>query len=693
MKSKRFLIIVVFLMSGNIAFTQARFDLLDHWAYGIQNQIYLDGSIGYINSGATLVIADFSDTLHPIKLNEIRVDRLVDAFIVAEKHLYIGDRYQLWVFDAASSVYPALIAKMDIPEPVQRWYYHEGRLYQIGNKKIHIYSLTDPASPVLIQSVPTGESIWDMVFYDSLILATSRYYQSNQVVSVNLQDPENPVVRQIPVPESNYLNTIGIYHDQLIAGGSGNIYRLTFNDSGNISADTIIRSGFVYHFFPRKDMLFVSRQGYGIDCYEMKELMDPHYAGTISTWAEKIVFYGPYLFVSSDYYGDIRMHDISDLLNPVYDITRIVFGGFNFDMELTSQTAFISQNDRIAILDITDPGRLTEISSLLTEESQDLELHDDLLFIAEGDLGWSIADVSDPYSPVILRNMPADGYVNQLLVLDNYLYIAAGKEGVQIFDISDPYAPVETGRYSNDHYFERIYPVGSYLYVYEDGSGIRVLDISDRSQPQSIDLVPISGGVRTMLAYQNSLYVGINGDSRMLDISDPAHPIDLGLVFFWQNPLDLFIADEILYVTELSRGLYLYDVSDARSPVFIDRYDSPVAASGIQVQNDVIYLLDQLNGLSTLQYGSTTGITDIAGSNSIFIFPNPVQDEVQIIIPSSAEASRVFIRDLSGKIWLQRNVTGKVNTITMNISQFIPGMYFVTHENREGNQTEKFIKY
>ncbi|MCB0668288.1 MAG: T9SS type A sorting domain-containing protein [Saprospiraceae bacterium] len=691
MKSCRILLltIVIFLGSTSI-FPQARFQLLDRWAYGVQNQIYFINDVGYVNSGATMVIADFSDTLNPVKIDEIEVDKVIDAFIVAGDHLYIGDRYQLWTLALDNPAHPTFIDKIDLVEPVQKWYYHEDRLYQIGNKSIYIYSLDNPKRPELISSIQTDETMWNLVFKDSLIFASARYYSTNYILTIDLADLENPLIRENVLSGSTYINALGSYEDYLVAGGGGKVYFLNVQDPSHFLVEHAFDVGFVYEFFSNQGILFITRQGYGVDCFEMTNLHDPQYAGTIDCRADKIVFHGKYAFVASDHYGDISVYDISDLIAP-FPLGHVIYGGFNYDMEISSGYAFISQDDRVAVLDITTPSNLVEVSSIPTTESKDLEIKGDLLFISEGDLGWSIVDVSNINAPQVLVNMPIDGYVNELLIRADYLYVAAGTGGVQIFDVTNPSYPVEIGRYSNGNYFEKIYAVDPYIYAYEDSRGIKVLDVVDKSNPIVIDSVSIMGGVRSMLANENRLYVGINGDSRMLDISDPAHPSDLGSVYFWQNPLDLFISDDILYVAELSRGLNLYDASDPSG--FIDRYDEPAAASRIIVENDVIYLLDQLSGLSVLQYGVSTGIQQPASEYGFTIQPNPASDWIQLNFNPARNRDKLVVKDLTGKILMKQNLLDGSETVSFSISNFTPGVYILSIENQANIVSQKFIKH
>lgn len=691
MKSKWSVIVaVIFSLLGSYSFGQARFNVLDRWAYGIQNQIHFIGDIGYLNSGATLIVADFSDTLNPVVVNEIVVGKLVEGFITIDDYLYIADRYQLWIFNIADPSNPLYIDKMDLVEPVQKWYYHEDRLYQIAKKKIIVYSIVDRSAPELLSSIATEQTMWHLIFRDSLVFAAARYYNANYILTMDLRKLENPVIKKNVIAGSTYINAIGLFQNHFVAAGGGKVYFLNLEDSAYFSIDHSFDVGFVYDFYSKDSMLFISRQGYGVDCFDMSDIYNPRYEGNIEYWAEKMVFHGRYLFLVPDYFGDVVVYNLDDLLHPLL-MSHIVFGGFNYDLVIGSGFAFIPQDDRIAVLDIRNPSNLEMLVSIPTSESKDVEISNDLLFISEGDLGWSIFDIANISTPELLASMSTGSRVNELAVTGDYIYIAAGNEGVQIYDISDPLKPMETGRYSNGNYFEKVYPMGNYLYVFEDGPGIRVFDVTDKFNPKATGLVEIKGSVRSMISYNNYMYLGINGDSRILDISNPAHPFDLGLIFFWQNPLDLFIENDVLYVTELSRGLYLYDISDPTSPVFMDRYDFPYAASRVYIKNEVIYLLDQLSGLTTLHYGVTTSVNGNDSHQLFDIYPNPTSDWIRVDFDAGQKIAFLTIRNLEGKTLMQRKLISDLTGISLSTKDFDTGVYLMTVATEQEYQTKKLV--
>ena len=62
-------------------------------------------------------------------------------------------------------------------------------------------------------------------------------------------------------------------------------------------------------------------------------------------------------------------------------------------------------------------------------------------FVADGDEGLAIIDISNPNTPVYVTSVNTTGDSRNLIVEGDYVYLADYDQGLQIFDISDPQNP------------------------------------------------------------------------------------------------------------------------------------------------------------------------------------------------------------------------------------------------------------
>jgi hypothetical protein len=115
------------------------------------------------------------------------------------------------------------------------------------------------------------------------------------------------------------------------------------------------------------------------------------------------------------------------------------------------------------------------VSSLgLHGSALDINIPDgDFAYIASGDYGLQVIDISDPYDPRLVKVYDTYGYVNHVEVIDDIAYVSFvaktwdDYESVNAFDISDPYSAEYLGYYegysSNDHQYIEV--DDGYIYI------------------------------------------------------------------------------------------------------------------------------------------------------------------------------------------------------------------------------------
>ena len=83
------------------------------------------------------------------------------------------------------------------------------------------------------------------------------------------------------------------------------------------------------------------------------------------------------------------------------------------------------------------------------------------------------------------------------------------------------------------------------------------------------------------------------------------------------------------------------------------------------------------------------------GSITLKVNPNPVQDKAKLIFNiSEAGKCSVQLFDLTGKILTAKEVNGNkgVNQITLDVSRFAAGNYFISLSNSKERKTVMLIK-
>ena len=92
-------------------------------------------------------------------------------------------------------------------------------------------------------------------------------------------------------------------------------------------------------------------------------------------------------------------------------------------------------------------------------------------------------------------------------------------------------------------------------------------------------------------------------------------------------------------------------------------------------------------------YDNVLSLQDNTLENNVRIFPNPVSNQFQVVLPPSTFISKLEIFDVTGKqVYLQTQFTGLDTGETIDSSSFKKGIYFVRITGAKEIQTIKIIK-
>ena len=91
--------------------------------------------------------------------------------------------------------------------------------------------------------------------------------------------------------------------------------------------------------------------------------------------------------------------------------------------------------------------------------------------------GVYVLDVSNPAQPQKLSEaVHTRGVVYGLCYQPNRLYIAAGQAGLEVWDVTNPESPARLGYYDTPGYALGVAVAGNYAYVADGSSGLRVIE-------------------------------------------------------------------------------------------------------------------------------------------------------------------------------------------------------------------------
>lgn len=319
------------------------------------------------------------------------------------------------------------------------------------------------------------------------------------------------------------------------------------------------------------------------------------------------------------------------------------------------------------------PVELTRGPVLVAQTStvgsaQDIFVLGNYAYVAAGEMGLQIFDISNPYKPKLLGGFDSAGSAQGVFVRGNYAYLADGKEGLRVVDITDPKSPKETGGLAprNPQGVKKpqgdegvqpgatdVYVVGNYAFVACGIGGLQIVDVTDPTKPNAgkddrhgFD-VPVGGIANGVYVVGNHVYVAAgNAGLQVLEVQDffptigttssigttgSSGIVQLGVVDTPGHAMDVWInpntSERYVYVADEKGGLQIIDVGEnftvsntdmtgaerlANSIPFEDAQNVFIKRQGTQT---IAYVSDGANGFQMVDVTDPTNPTPIIGAS------------------------------------------------------------------------------
>ncbi len=320
--------------------------------------------------------------------------------------------------------------------------------------------------------------------------------------------------------------------------------------------------------------------------------------------AEEVAVQGDYAYV---YTGDtgFSILNISDPENPSEEGTWITAWSPN-DIVISGNYMYVAAGGSgLRVVDISTPVDPRELGWCnLTEEPVGLTVTDGYAYIAcctdFDSSGFGVVDISDLLNPIETSFLSLPMFVYNVAISGDYAYVANSGSGLQVIDISDPFNPYVTGNLPAlpYHNFMDVAVSGDYAHIawsaWGSYGGLLVADISDPYNPFEVDTCWIGAG--SAISINESYAYLLSSDLHIIDISDPASPVPIGLYVVTNSIGDFTLLNEYAFITEYfgngpqDCAFHVVNVTDPYSPTTTGSYVSDGSVDGIVVVNDYAYL-------------------------------------------------------------------------------------------------------
>jgi hypothetical protein len=150
----------------------------------------------------------------------------------------------------------------------------------------------------------------------------------------------------------------------------------------------------------------------------------------------------------------------------------------------------------------------------------------------------------------------AGGAAFDIQVVEKFAYIALGQGGLAVFDVSSPTNVVPVGGYDTTGIAWNVHVVGSYAYVADGEAGLQVLDVSNPTNITRVGGYDTAGSamgvdVAGSFAYVADYFAGLH----VLDVSDPTKIVRVANYDTKGVAYGVHVADNKIYLAEGPNGL------------------------------------------------------------------------------------------------------------------------------------------
>ncbi|RMD96250.1 MAG: T9SS C-terminal target domain-containing protein [Calditrichaeota bacterium] len=303
------------------------------------------------------------------------------------------------------------------------------------------------------------------------------------------------------------------------------------------------------------------------------------------------------------------------------------------------------------------------------EQARSVAANLNRLYVGKNTNAISVFDITQPETPVPLRDLPLPAGIGQDLAIDaiaatpeallaGYTNSAQATGGLLIWRLLSPDSIQFMSGLQLSSSVHQLRIEGDLAILAAGAGGAVIVDVQDARSPKVISQIPADDFVRDAAALQGLLGIA-DGQAgfRLFDVKNPGQPQPLGQFPTSGSTYGVFMENDTAYLANFfgPMALTLLNIRNPQQPERIEIHDTPGFAIKILKHKNQLFVVDTYD-LAIFQ----TGITGIPrpprreNSNSplhmLRVYPNPFnpQTRVEFMLASAAHVS-LIIYNASGQ--------------------------------------------
>ncbi len=391
-----------------------------------ENKMYTNAVQNYIN------VFDLSNPVEPIQLTSL--EGVGCPLTVDENVLYTrGNGIDVFHIDEIFELSP--LGMYDSWAIVEGFEVSEGIAFDITRwEGLQILDLSDPIEEKCIGSCGLPIFPVDMNLYENAIYLNYEYNEMAGIIDIS--NYENPVYQQFP-NQNDQFDSFTLWNDVLFAKDWFNIYTYDLSNpfepqlletfEGVSGSDKLLTMNDLLIEFDYSE----------IKLYSINNSTQISEIGLYNDVGHKTAFEAKNGFI---YYAIYQQGiKIIDIENPgiidLYPIEHFIGG-----VKIYDNILYVSADNEIILLDITDPTSIEFITSIQAHEDSEFIVPviidgNDLIIAYASWNEISIYDISIPTIPTLIESYSGCRDVRKMLLKDNYLLTGNNRSGFAIITL------------------------------------------------------------------------------------------------------------------------------------------------------------------------------------------------------------------------------------------------------------------
>lgn len=448
-----------------------------------------------------------------------------------------------------------------------------------------------------------SSSIWFSIVSSTYVSSTTR----DITESYNLESLKKDNLNLIGQWDQNYgfSENIFIQDNFAFLAGEG----LVIFDISNPALPTFVsqfkdnETGISQGVFVQDDLAFIVGYYKGLRIIDISDITKPVLLGSYGTYVTGIAVQDDYAYIFTSP-NDFEVIKISNPKNPykVGFISQLDCSSM-FDLIVEGTKAYAVLTCGIGIISIANPAAPFIMHKHDSVGAQDLVIHNQIAYVAAGNDGLEVLNISNPYNTQNISQLSLNYSVFDICFKDDIVYLADDNNGLTIINVSDV-NNLKVLDNSLDLYTSfNLAMSNDVIYLLTSISNAYSIDVTDPNDPQKISVLDLGGTTESVAVDGDFAYIanGIDGLA-ILDVSYKRNPILLSRANTGNYSVRVRLQNNYAYVTTqfiascaIWEKIVIYDITDTNNPQYISEFCMGYPIRDMQFYGNYLYVLTHAN--------------------------------------------------------------------------------------------------